>query len=162
MTKLFAKILPSGRGFKFRRLTTSASLEIADRVGGTMSAQGSKHVLAFGVVAITRCQVPDLWVKVKEREKNAAGEEIEVEREMLDDVAMLKSIEQGAGGGWMAITEQDLLTLGGERSFAVLFDDEPADFGAAIESIATAVGSDAAGKARRAALAGKRAVSVEQ
>lgn len=114
---VFSDLLPSGRGVRFRKMTTSAMLDISDKYG--TGGRAAKATAAFCLVAITRGPVPEA------RDDSGA----------LDVEATLAAIEQGAGGGWMTVTEEDMARAEGERSFAELFDDEPGDFKALSEAI---------------------------
>jgi hypothetical protein len=134
-------VLSSGRVLKIRKPTTSMVLDVAERFSEG-SAKFAKAILAKAILAITRLPVP-------EKRDN---------KEIVDEEAMVASVAEGAGGGWMTVSEQDMATADGDRSFAALFDDEPLDFRDATRLIMEAMRPPTRG----AATTGRIVRSVDQ
>jgi hypothetical protein len=124
------EVLASGRGVKYRAIGTMALLEIAEK-WGERTARAAKEIVIVCLVAVTRGPLPAILKSVEVERPNPDTGDIEKKiEEVLDEEAMLAAADSGAGGGWVAITEQTLRTSAPENefSFNALFEDAPADF----------------------------------
>lgn len=126
-----AAILSSGRALRIVKPTTSMLLDVAER-HQEGSAKFAKALLGKCIQAVTLQPVA----------------EVLAEDQTADEEAMVLSVDAGAGGGWVPVSEVDFAEKGGPRSFDELFEGEPTDFGDATRLVMAAMRPPQRGAAR--------------
>jgi len=138
---MFSTILPSGRAAQWAKPNTDQLIAALDSSAGNLGK--GKLLLMSCLRRITRGPLP-----------GHDGADAEEKVQALCDEA-----NKGAGGGWVDVTEKDLVTLGGERSFDKLFGEQFIDvatLGALIIVHATGGAGQAANPPRVAVVVGPK------